>query len=79
MPLRWNDESPIATTQIGGGPWIISKHSKNIAAACRLHQLGDELPVVKDKAPGYSAVDLSASPLDPRAYRFGKVLEFLDV
>ena len=33
MPLRWNKRSPITTGQIGGGPWIISKHSKNIAAA----------------------------------------------
>jgi ABC-type glycerol-3-phosphate transport system substrate-binding protein len=33
MPLQWNNEKPVVTGQIGGGPWIISKHSKNLAAA----------------------------------------------
>jgi ABC-type glycerol-3-phosphate transport system substrate-binding protein len=53
MPLRWNDESPITTAQIGGGPWIISKHSKNIAAAADFVSWVMTSPVVKDKGPGY--------------------------
>jgi len=32
-PLQWNNETPITTGQVGGGPWIISKHSKNLATA----------------------------------------------
>ena len=31
--LQWGDESPVTTGQVGGGPWIISKHSKNQATA----------------------------------------------
>ena len=30
MPLRWNNE-PLATGQVGGGPWVISRHTKNMA------------------------------------------------
>jgi ABC-type glycerol-3-phosphate transport system substrate-binding protein len=33
MPLQWGSETPITTGQVGGGPWIISRHSKNSAAA----------------------------------------------
>src|SRR5450755_3942240 len=33
MPLQWNTDTPITTGQIGGGPWIISKHSANTPAA----------------------------------------------
>jgi ABC-type glycerol-3-phosphate transport system substrate-binding protein len=33
MPLKWENESPITTGQVGGGPWIISRHSKNLTAA----------------------------------------------
>ena len=32
LPLRWNNE-PLVTGQVGGGPWIVSKHTKNQAAA----------------------------------------------
>jgi ABC-type glycerol-3-phosphate transport system substrate-binding protein len=32
LPLRWNNE-PLVTGQVGGGPWIVSKHTKNRAAA----------------------------------------------
>jgi ABC-type glycerol-3-phosphate transport system substrate-binding protein len=32
-PLQWENETPITTGQVGGGPWIISKHSKNLATA----------------------------------------------
>jgi ABC-type glycerol-3-phosphate transport system substrate-binding protein len=53
MPLRWNGETPITTGQIGGGPWIISRHSKNITAAADFVTWVTTSPVVKDKGPGY--------------------------
>jgi len=61
MPLRWNDESPITTAQIGGGPWIISKHSKNIAAAADFVTWVMTSPVVKDKGPGYPSYKPAAT------------------
>ena len=33
MPLQWANETPVTTGQVGGGPWIISRHSKNLATA----------------------------------------------
>jgi len=33
MPLQWESESPITTGQVGGGPWIIAKRSRNLTAA----------------------------------------------
>jgi ABC-type glycerol-3-phosphate transport system substrate-binding protein len=32
-PLQWDTETPVTTGQVGGGPWIVSKHSKNMKAA----------------------------------------------
>ena len=32
LPLRWNRE-PLSTGQVGGGPWVVSKHTKNQEAA----------------------------------------------
>jgi ABC-type glycerol-3-phosphate transport system substrate-binding protein len=32
LPLRWNKD-PLTTGQVGGGPWVISKHTDNMAAA----------------------------------------------
>jgi ABC-type glycerol-3-phosphate transport system substrate-binding protein len=32
-PLQWENETPVTTGQVGGGPWIISRHSKNLPAA----------------------------------------------
>jgi ABC-type glycerol-3-phosphate transport system substrate-binding protein len=52
-PLQWNAESPVTTGQVGGGPWIISRHSKNLKAA------GDFVTwvttVFDDNRPGYPA------------------------
>jgi ABC-type glycerol-3-phosphate transport system substrate-binding protein len=51
-PLKWENESPV-TGQVGGGPWIVSRHSKNLKAA------GDfatwETTVFNDNRPGYPA------------------------
>ena len=55
-PLQWGSE-PVTTGQVGGGPWIVSRHSKNMKAA------GDfvtwETTVFnakgKDARPGYPA------------------------
>jgi ABC-type glycerol-3-phosphate transport system substrate-binding protein len=33
MPLQWENETPITTGQVGGGPWIIARHSQNLATA----------------------------------------------
>ena len=52
-PLKWENESPVTTGQVGGGPWIISRHSKNLKAA------GDFVTwattVFNDNRPGYPA------------------------
>jgi ABC-type glycerol-3-phosphate transport system substrate-binding protein len=52
-PLKWANESPVTTGQVGGGPWIISRHSKNLKAA------GDFVTwtttVFNDNRPGYPA------------------------
>jgi ABC-type glycerol-3-phosphate transport system substrate-binding protein len=53
MPLKWENETPVTTGQVGGGPWIISRHSKNLKAA------GDFVTwattVFNDNRPGYPA------------------------
>jgi ABC-type glycerol-3-phosphate transport system substrate-binding protein len=59
-PLQWGTDSPITTGQIGGGPWIISKHSANTAAATDFVQWSTTVfnpdPTSKDARaglPGY--------------------------
>ncbi len=32
-PLSWDGQTPVTTGQVGGGPWIIAKHSQNLATA----------------------------------------------
>ena len=68
MPLQWNGESPITTGQIGGGPWIISRHSKNLAAAGDFVTWVTTSPVVKDKGPGLPVLRARRHPLagEPR-------------
>ena len=41
-PLSWNGAKQVTTGQIGGGPWIISRHSKNIGGRGRLRHLVDD-------------------------------------
>jgi ABC-type glycerol-3-phosphate transport system substrate-binding protein len=56
MPLRWNNE-PLVTGQVGGGPWIVSKHTKNVAAAIDFVKWATTSSTVKSKvgalSPGY--------------------------
>lgn len=56
-PLQWGSESPVTTGQVGGGPWIISKHSKNSAAAADFVTWVTTVfnPTGKDARPGYPA------------------------
>jgi ABC-type glycerol-3-phosphate transport system substrate-binding protein len=57
MPLQWGSETPITTGQVGGGPWIISKHSKNLATAADFVKWATTVfnPTGKDARPGYPA------------------------
>ena len=74
MPLRWNNE-PVVTGQVGGGPWIVSKHSKNIPAAIDFVKYATTSLAVKSKvnalSPGYpsyapaAAVWLNSLNKDP--------------
>jgi ABC-type glycerol-3-phosphate transport system substrate-binding protein len=70
--LQWEDE-PVTTGQVGGGPWIISRHSKDLdAAADFVTWVTTEFnPKGKDARPGYPAyapaaedwlADLSTNP-----------------
>jgi ABC-type glycerol-3-phosphate transport system substrate-binding protein len=74
LPLRWNSE-PLVTGQVGGGPWIVSKHTKNQAAAIDFVKWATTSLAVKGKvgtlAPGYpsygpdAAVWLKSLNADP--------------
>jgi ABC-type glycerol-3-phosphate transport system substrate-binding protein len=52
LPLRWNNE-PLVTGQVGGGPWIVSKHTKNVAAAIDYVKWVTTSNKAKAVAPGY--------------------------
>jgi ABC-type glycerol-3-phosphate transport system substrate-binding protein len=52
LPLRWNSE-PLVTGQVGGGPWIISRHTKNVAAAIDFVKWVTTTDKAKAVAPGY--------------------------
>jgi len=52
MPLRWGSE-PLTTGQVGGGPWIVSRHSKNQAAAIDFVKFVTTSNKAKALAPGY--------------------------
>ena len=63
MPLSWNNQTPITTGQVGGGPWIISRHSKNLAAAANFVQWATTVfnPSGANARPGYPAYQPLAS------------------
>jgi ABC-type glycerol-3-phosphate transport system substrate-binding protein len=56
-PLQWDTETPVTTGQVGGGPWIISKHSENLSAAAKFVTWVTTVfnPTGKDARPGYPA------------------------
>jgi ABC-type glycerol-3-phosphate transport system substrate-binding protein len=64
MPLRWNSE-PLATGQVGGGPWVVSKHTKNTAAAIDFVKFATTSLAVKAKpgalSPGYPSYGPAAT------------------
>ena len=56
-PLQWENETPVTTGQVGGGPWIISKHSKNTKGAADFVIWATTVfnPTGSDTRPGYPA------------------------
>jgi hypothetical protein len=56
-PLQWGNETPVTTGQVGGGPWIISRHSQNPSAAADFVIWATTVfnPTGKDARPGYPA------------------------
>src|SRR3954469_17622392 len=58
LPLRWGSE-PLVTGQVGGGPWVVSKHTKYTAAAVDFVKWATTSSAVKSKgnalSPGYSS------------------------
>jgi ABC-type glycerol-3-phosphate transport system substrate-binding protein len=59
MPLSWNGETPVTTGQVGGGPWIISRHSKNLATEANFVQWATTVfnPPGANTRPGYPAYE----------------------
>jgi ABC-type glycerol-3-phosphate transport system substrate-binding protein len=55
--LSWNGETPVTTGQVGGGPWIISKHAKDSKAAADFvtYATTEFNPTGKDARGGYPA------------------------
>jgi ABC-type glycerol-3-phosphate transport system substrate-binding protein len=54
-PLRWGS-GPVTTGQVGGGPWIISRHTKNMTAAIDFVDWNVTTAKTNTKEPDYSAV-----------------------
>jgi ABC-type glycerol-3-phosphate transport system substrate-binding protein len=56
-PLKWEGDSSATTGQVGGGPWIISRHSKNMKAAADFVVWATTVfnPTGADARPGYPA------------------------
>ncbi len=60
LPLRWGSE-PIVTGQVGGGPWVVSKHTKNVAAAIDFVKWVTTANQAKAIAPGYPSYGPAAT------------------
>jgi ABC-type glycerol-3-phosphate transport system substrate-binding protein len=60
LPLRWNRE-PLTTGQVGGGPWIVSKHTKNMDAAIDFVKFVTTTNEAKKIAPGYPSYKPAAN------------------
>ena len=63
-PLQWESETPVTTGQVGGGPWIIAKHSHNLKGAADFVVWATTVfnPSGKDARPGYPAYAPLADP-----------------
>jgi hypothetical protein len=57
VPLKWEGDTTATTGQVGGGPWIISRHSKNLPAAADFVIWATTVfnPTGADTRPGYPA------------------------
>jgi ABC-type glycerol-3-phosphate transport system substrate-binding protein len=55
--LQWESETPITTGQVGGGPWIIARHSANLVTAADFVIWATTVfnPTGADARPGYPA------------------------
>jgi ABC-type glycerol-3-phosphate transport system substrate-binding protein len=64
LPLRWGRE-PLTTGQVGGGPWVVSRHTKNLAAAIDFVKFATTSLAVKAKpgplSPGYPSYGPAAT------------------
>jgi ABC-type glycerol-3-phosphate transport system substrate-binding protein len=60
LPLRWNKD-PLTTGQVGGGPWIISKHTKNTEAAVDFVKWVTTTNEARKVAGGYPAYKPAAN------------------
>jgi ABC-type glycerol-3-phosphate transport system substrate-binding protein len=64
LPMKWNNE-PLVTGQVGGGPWVVSRHTKNQAAAIDFVKFATTSLAVKGKvnalSPGYPSYGPAAT------------------
>lgn len=56
-PLQWENETPVTTGQVGGGPWIMARQSKNLKGAADFVTWVTTVynPSGADARPGYPA------------------------
>ncbi|MER6799101.1 ABC transporter substrate-binding protein [Amycolatopsis mediterranei] len=56
-PLQWGTDTPVTTGQVGGGPWIMSRHSTNLTTAADFVTWATTVfnPSGADARPGYPA------------------------
>ncbi len=68
-PLRWGSE-PLVTGQVGGGPWIVSKHSKNMAAALDFVEWATTTAKTSTGEPNYAAINPGYPSYAPGAVKW---------
>ncbi|OXM69844.1 ABC transporter substrate-binding protein [Amycolatopsis vastitatis] len=56
-PLQWGTDTPVTTGQVGGGPWIMSRHSANLKTAADFVTWATTVfnPSGAEARPGYPA------------------------
>jgi ABC-type glycerol-3-phosphate transport system substrate-binding protein len=59
-PLTWAGQSTASTGDVGGGIWMVSKHSKNLAAAVALAEYMSTSDAYQVTAPTYPAYQPAA-------------------